>query len=200
VVRIALGLLAVSALAAHLLSAGGVAGATPVLPPPVSIGSGDVVLVVPTPEPPPPAPVARRVARARPTPTPLPIVPTPTPPPKPAVADPVVVYAPTRPEIKVEPHRVYEEDEVDVRPRRIQGTSVPYPDWGPELSRGQRVSITASFVVTEAGDVTDIRVEEGGGALEAVLLEISSWKYLPGLKDGIPVKVRVHAKHTFIGG
>jgi TonB family protein len=107
---------------------------------------------------------------------------------------------PSRPPLEVEPHRVYEEDEVDVPPRRIQGMSASYPDWGPDLGRGDRASITASFVVNEEGDVTDIRVEEGGGALEAVLVAISRWKYEPGLKDGVPVKVRVRMKHTFIGG
>jgi TonB family protein len=116
------------------------------------------------------------------------------------VAEPVVVYPPSTHAVAVEPHRVYEEGEVDVPPRRVQGKSAPYPRWGPELSRGQQVSITASFVVNEDGDVTDIRVEKGGGALEAVLVEISRWKYEPGLKDGVPVKVRVLAKHTFIGG
>ena len=78
--------------------------------------------------------------------------------------------------------------------------SAPYPQWGPELSRGQRVSITASYVVTESGDVTDIQLEQGGGALEVVLVAISRWKFEPGLKDGLPVKGRVHFKHTFIGG
>ena len=99
----------------------------------------------------------------------------------------------------LDPH-VYKEDEVDVRPRRISGSTGSYPDWGPKLGRGQRVSITASYVVNEAGDVTDIRVERGGGVLEAVLLEISRWKYEPGLRNGLPVKVRVSLKHTFIGG
>ena len=201
VVRIAAGLLAVSALGAHLLSAGGVAGADPVLPAPEPIGSGDVLLAVPSPEPPPPAPAARRVARFRPAPVPTAVAATPTPPPaEPAVAEPVLVLPPARPETAVEPHRVYEEDEVDVPPRRIRGRSASYPDWGPELSRGERASITASFVVNEEGDVTDIEVEKGGGALEAVLVDISRWKYEPGLKDGIPVKVRVKMKHTFIGG
>jgi predicted Ser/Thr protein kinase len=200
VLRIAAGLLAVSALGVHLLGAGGVAGADSVLPAPEPIGSGDVLLAVPSPEPPPPPAAPRRVARSRPTPAPTPVA-TPTPVPSaPAVAEPVLVLAPTRPEIAVEPHRVYEEDEVDVRPRRIRGRSAPYPDWGPELSRGQRASITASFVVNEEGDVTDIQVEKGGGALEAVLVDISRWKYEPGLKDGIPVKVRVRMRHTFIGG
>jgi predicted Ser/Thr protein kinase/outer membrane biosynthesis protein TonB len=198
-IRIAAGLLAVGALGLHLLSAGGVAGAAPVLPPPEPIGLADIPLAVPTPEPPPPAPV-RRVARVRPRPSPSPVAATPAPRAEPAVAEPVVVLPPTRPEIALEPHRVYEQDEVDVPPHRIQGRSAPYPEWGPELSRGERASIEASFVVTEEGHVTDIRVEKGGGALQAVLVDISRWKYEPGLKDGIPVKVRVRMKHTFIGG
>jgi hypothetical protein len=95
---------------------------------------------------------------------------------------------------------VYDEDDVDVRPRRLAGMTAPYPEWGPKLPRGRSVSITASYVVTEEGLVTDIRVERGGGVLEAVLLEISRWKFEPGTIAGVPVKVRVHWKHTFIGG
>jgi serine/threonine-protein kinase len=202
VARIAAGLVGVGALALHLLSAGGVARATPVLPPPAPIGSGDILLAVPSPKPPPPAAVVPRVARSVPVPAPpVAATPTPTPPPPaPAVAEPVVVLPPRRSGIAVEPHRVYEEDEVDVPPRRIQGRSAAYPEWGPDLSRGERASISASFVVNEEGDVTDIVAEKGGGALEAVLVEISRWKYEPGLKDGVPVKVRVRMKHTFIGG
>jgi outer membrane biosynthesis protein TonB len=96
--------------------------------------------------------------------------------------------------------RIYKEDEVDVAPRRVSGLSAPYPEWEPRLARGERRSLTASFLVTEAGDVTDIRVEKGKGALEAVFLEISRWKFTPGLKDGVPVKVRVRWRQTFVGG
>jgi hypothetical protein len=200
VARIATGLLAVTALGLHLLAAGGVARATPIFIP-RPIGSGDIQLPAPSPEPAPvPESVSRRVARARPAPAPIPAA-TPTPPPvRPVVAEPVVVHPPTRGPAAIEPNRVYEEDEVDVPPHRIQGHSAPYPDWGPELGRGQRASITATFVVTEEGDVTDIEVEKGGGALEAVLIEISRWKFEPGLKDGIPVKVRMRSSHAFIGG
>jgi predicted Ser/Thr protein kinase len=95
--------------------------------------------------------------------------------------------------------RVYRLSEVDVKPRRVAGTSAPYPEWGPRLPKGKRVSITASYVVTEHGDVTDIRVEEGGGVLEAVLLEMSRWKYRPGMKNGVPVKVRIRWRYTYIG-
>ncbi len=192
--RMALAQTAVAVLAVHLVSAGGaVPPPKPRLPPvePVAVPS-------PTPEPrplPQPPPAVRISARPTQTahtthaPTPLPIVllPPETRPPTPAPPPPL------------DP-RVYEEDEVDLAPRRLSGSSASYPDWGPKLSKGEKVSITASFVVNEAGDVTDIRVEQGGGVLEAVLLEISRWKYEPGRKGGAPVKVRVSWKHTFIGG
>jgi len=116
----------------------------------------------------------------------------------PPADEPLVAAAPSRPSVDVA--RVYDEDEVDVKPRRIAGASGPYPEWGPRLPKGRSVSITASYVVTEEGLVTDIRVERGGGVLEAVLVEISRWKYLPGTKGGVPVKVRIRMKHTFIGG
>jgi len=199
--RIAAGLAGVTALAWHLLSAGGVAGASPVPEKHAPIGSADIVLDVPakaaartsTPAP-------RRVAVALPAPTPVALA---TPPPRssqPAMADPVVVHPPTaRPDVAFEPHRVYEEDEVDVPPRRVAGMGSGYPDWAPGLERGQRVTIRYSFVVTEAGDVTDIQVEHGEGALEAVLVAMSRWKFEPGIKDGLPVKVRVRSSHTFVG-
>ena len=196
--RMALAQAALAVLAVHLVSAGGVAA------PPAPPTSSGVLVASSVPQPvadvgPVAAPPRPRSATPRapvvastPLPTPMPTAPVelPTQPlrqlqqPPPTASDP----------------RVYEGDEVDVPPRRLSGASAPYPDWGPKLARGARVSITASFVVNEVGDVTDIRVEHGGGVLEAVLLEISRWKYEPGRKNGRPVKVRVIWKHSFIGG
>jgi predicted Ser/Thr protein kinase len=184
--RIAAAQVLVAALAVHLFGAGGVRPA-PVAP----------LVVVPAPTPSP----------AAPSPSPSPVAPSPlvtvaalpahppVPPSTPAAAE-----AAPPPGAKPLRSRVYDEDEVDVRPRRIAGMSAPYPEWGPRLGKDQRVSITATFVVTEEGLVTDIRVESGGGVLEAVLHEISRWRYEPGRKDGVPVKVRVRTKHTFLGG
>jgi serine/threonine-protein kinase len=201
--RIAAAQAAVAALAVHLVSAGGARPASIPSPPPVP-AAAPTAAPAPTPAPSPvePSPVVtvqaravrrRPAPRATPVPTPLPLgavaLPDVEPPPAPlAVARPA------------EPARVYGEDEVDVRPRRLAGTTAPYPEWGPKLPKGRRVSITASYVVTEEGLVTDIRVERGGGVLEAVLLEISRWRFEPGTIGGVPVKVRVHWKHTFIGG
>ena len=88
---------------------------------------------------------------------------------------------------------------MDVKPRRIAGMSAPYPEWGPKLAKGPTVSITASYVVTEEGLVTEHPGRARRGVLEAVLLEISRWRYEPGRNEGVPVKVRVRMRHTFIG-
>ena len=192
IARMALAQAALAVLAVHLVGAGGVAA-----PPVPAVASGPPVATpLPTPvvtiEPvatPHPRDVSSHapVAASTPPATPMPTAP---------------VELGTRellPAPPVDP-KVYDPDEVDTPPRRVSGASAPYPQWGPKLARGARVSITASFVVNEAGDVTDIRVEEGGGVLESVLLEISRWKYEPGRKAGRPVKVRMSWKHTFIGG
>jgi len=195
---------AVAALAVHLVSAGGVQPATiPAAPPVVLPVPAPAPTPAPTPSPVTPTPVV--TVRARPTsrpPAPH-ATPVPTPmPPGTVVLPPVEAPAPAPLSVRsaVDPSRVYEEDEVDVKPRRLAGTTAPYPEWGPKLPKGRSVSITASYVVTEEGLVTDIRVERGGGVLEAVLLEISRWKFEPGTIGGVPVKVRVQWKHTFIGG
>jgi serine/threonine-protein kinase len=201
ILRMGVAQAALAALAVHLVSAGGVQPVPapvphPDVPPPLLPASAS------TPSPPPPLvsvmarPAARPPApRSTPLPTPLP--------PSPAVVLPsIVAPGPTPPPSRpaVDASRVYDEDEVDVKPLRVSGMSAPYPEWGPKLPKGKSASITASYVVTEEGLVTDIQVERGGGVLEAVLLEISRWRYEPGLKDGVPVKVRVRWKHTFIGG
>ena len=200
-VRIAAAQAAVAALAVHLVSAGGVRSASIPLPPPPAVPAATPA-PTPTPSPVAPAPVVTVKARPiRRPPTPR-VTPFPTPIPLGAVALPDVEAppAPLPAARSADASRVYDEDEVDVRPRRLAGMMAPYPEWGPKLPKGRRVSITASYVVTEEGLVTDIRVERGGGVLEAVLLEISRWRFEPGTIGGVPVKVRLHWKHTFVGG
>jgi outer membrane biosynthesis protein TonB/predicted Ser/Thr protein kinase len=198
-VRIAVAQAALAVLAVHLVSAGGVDHAAFPARPAVVVPTP---APTPTPSPVPRAPVvtvqARPVSRppaprATPVPTPLPLGVV-------TLPDVEAPPAPLSATWDLDTSRVYEEDEVDIRPRRLAGTTAPYPDWGPRLPKGRRVSITASYVVTEDGHVTDIRVERGGGVLEAVLLEISRWKFEPGMIHGVPVKVRLQWKHTFIGG
>ena len=59
-----------------------------------------------------------------------------------------------------------------------------------------------SFVVTEDGEVTDLRIVEsaGRGVDEAVLSAVKKWKYSPAVKKGTPVKVRVEFRQTFRAG
>jgi serine/threonine-protein kinase len=189
--RMAVAQAALALVAVHLVSAGGVA--SPQLPPLPLAAAFRLPARAPAA---PHAPARSRGAepdepRVDPTPVPTPL---PTTPALLPVSQPDVALLPEPVDV-----RVYDEEEVDEKPRRIAGSSASYPDWGPKLERGRSVSITASFVVNEAGDVTDIRVEQGGGVLEAVLLELSRWKYEPGVRNGRPVKVRVSWKHTFIG-
>jgi hypothetical protein len=207
IARIATAQAAIAALAVHLVTAGGATTAsTPPRPASAAAASGAAALSTPAPTPtPPPVPPSPEVTiRARPVrrlPTPQ-VTPVPVPIPVDVVALPDVEAppAPLTAAPRVDTSRVYDESEVDVKPRAMAGMTAPYPEWGPKLPKGRSVSITASYVVTEEGLVTDIRVERGGGVLEAVLLEISRWKYVPGTIAGVPVKVRVLWKHTFVGG
>jgi serine/threonine-protein kinase len=203
IARMAVAQAALALLAVHLVGAGGVVPA-----PPHRLAAAETsTRPLSTPASPEPAPSPTSVPRSAPPvrasarPAPVRATPQPTPLPVPTASSLALAAlpAPAAAAPPIDP-RVYSEREVDVTPRRIRGSEGSYPDWGPKLGRGERVSITASFVVNEAGDVTDIRVEKGGGVLEAVLLEISRWKYEPGRKNGMPVKVRQSWKHTFIGG
>jgi TonB family protein len=60
-----------------------------------------------------------------------------------------------------------------------------------------------SFVVTEEGTVTDVRLVESGGSKpldEAVLQGVRGWKFSPAVKRGVKVKVRINQKQTFRAG
>ena len=98
--------------------------------------------------------------------------------------------------------RVFTETEVDTPPKKTSGRSASYPSSAPTLKRGQRASVTVSFVVTEKGEVTDLQVIETGGAEldESVLKALKSWKFTPGVKHGTKVKVKLSRRHTFLGG
>ncbi len=198
VARLVAAQLALAALATHLIAAG---GAVPSPPAPASMPrSGAVRPAVRPAARQPMVSATRRVSRPttpivsvavasiRPQPQPV------SPPPGPQARIPSGAGRP------VDTSRVYGDDEVDVKPRRVLGDNIPYPEWGPRLSRGKRATIVASFVVTEHGDVTEIRVEEGGGILEAVLPQMSRWKWEPGRRNGVPVKVRIRWRQTYVGG
>jgi TonB family protein len=104
----------------------------------------------------------------------------------------------------VDPSHVYANTaaEVDVLARKKSGLSAAYPRDAPRLKTGQSISVSVSFVVTEAGDVEDVKVLESGGRIidEAVVEAIRRWKYDPAQKQGQAVKVRVAFKQTFLAG
>jgi TonB family protein len=103
----------------------------------------------------------------------------------------------------VDPSRVYLPNEVDSPAKRVSGTSPSYPsDRAPPLRSGESVSVTVSFVVTETGEVTDLKVMESANKIvdEAVLAAIRGWKYSPATKNGTKVKVRMALKQTFRTG
>jgi TonB family protein len=115
-------------------------------------------------------------------------------------AIPKPVATPT-PEV-VDANHVYAEGEVDTPPKKVSGRSAEYPSSAPALKRGQRASVTVSFVVTDTGDVSDVQVTESGGPQldEAVASAFRTWKFTPGVKRGLKVKVKVSRRHTFLGG
>jgi serine/threonine-protein kinase len=101
----------------------------------------------------------------------------------------------------VDTERIYQNTaaEVDVPARKVSGSSAEYPKRAPSLRSGQSVSVSVSFVVTEKGEVEDVKVLESAGRMvdEAVVSAFRSWKYEPAVKQGQKVKVKVNWKQTF---
>jgi protein TonB len=110
------------------------------------------------------------------------------------------------PKPEVDPNHVYENTAADVdvlAKKKAPSVSPEYPKRNaPNLKSGQSVSVAGNFVVTEKGEVEDIKVLESGGRVidEAVLSAVRQWKYEPAQKEGQKVKVRVNFKHTFLQG
>lgn len=114
-----------------------------------------------------------------------------------AVATPVPT---ARPDV-VDTAQVYLPNEVDTAPRKLSGT-VSYPLNAPKLRSGESASVSVSFVVTDEGEVTDPKIMESGGRIldDVVLAAVRGWKYSPGVKRGVQVKVRMTVKQTFRAG
>jgi TonB family protein len=117
----------------------------------------------------------------------------------------VVAPPPTLAEEGVDSNRIYVNapPEVDTPARKSAGTSAAYPgERAPRLKSGDSVSVRINFVVTETGEVTDLRVVESAGRVvdEAVMAAVRKWKYSPAVRKGTPVKVRVEFRQTFRAG
>ncbi len=153
----------------------------------------------------PPSEAAEPTAAPTPTPTPTAKPATPRPVPTTTLAAPAVTQAvapatapaaPVPP--SVDPAKVYLEDEVDTPPKKLSGD--PYSP--PRLRSGESVSLTLSWVVSENGEIGDIEVVQSGGKTldEGVVQAIRKWKFAPGVKQGVKVKVRLARKYTFKAG
>lgn len=96
------------------------------------------------------------------------------------------------------PKDAYLEQEVDLPPSQASGNPVAFP---PNMSTtpGQSLSVGVTFMVTEDGDVTQIKIVESGGLPldEAVLRAIATWKFEPATKGGRKVKTLLRRKFTF---
>jgi TonB family protein len=99
---------------------------------------------------------------------------------------------------------VYDENDgtLTQKPVKTGGKSAEYPRDAPQLKRGQRASVTCSFIVTENGDVADVQVVESAGEAvdNAVVSAYKTWKFTPASKQGQKVRVRVTRRQTFLGG
>jgi TonB family protein len=99
---------------------------------------------------------------------------------------------------------VYDENDGAIQPKpiKVSGKSAEYPKDAPALKRGQRASVTVSFVVLDSGEVTDVQIVESAGTNvdDAVISAYKTWKFTPGMKQGAKVRVRVTRRQTFLGG
>ncbi len=109
---------------------------------------------------------------------------------------------PAQPEA-VDTARVYADSEVDVKARKVSGKSPSYPsERAPRLRSGERVSVLLQFVVSESGEVQDVKVLESGGKAvdDVVVSAVRSWRYEPATKRGTKIKSLTAFKQTFLGG
>jgi TonB family protein len=118
---------------------------------------------------------------------PLAVEPTPRPTPVPAVVDAGRIYLP---------------QDVDIPAKKLSGDS-PSASEMPRMKRGDRISVTVTFVVDENGEVSNVAVTESqaGERLDrAVNDAVKRWRFAPAVKSGVKVKVRETRKFTYQAG
>ena len=93
---------------------------------------------------------------------------------------------------------IFEIAEVDTEPDALVRIAPIYP---PELKK-QRFTGTVNVQVDvdEAGNMTNLKILNSAHPdfTAAVLKAIPQWKYNPGIKDGVPVKTRIHLPMKFV--
>ena len=108
----------------------------------------------------------------------------------------------TPPPVAVDASRVYEAREVDTPPQKLSGEA-PDSSGLPHMKRGERISVTVAFVINENGEVVNLEISEsqaGERLNQAVLDAVRRWRFAPGVKGGVKVKVRDVRKFTYQAG
>ena len=92
---------------------------------------------------------------------------------------------------------IYEISALNSPPRPIKQVAPRYP---PELKR-ERVEgeVEIVFVVLEDGSIDDLRIKKMSNPAfaESLVEAVKQWKFEPGIKDGRPVKTRIHFPMSF---
>jgi predicted Ser/Thr protein kinase len=140
-----------------------------------------------------------RPATPRPTSVPTPVETRPQPTPEAPEPGPEPEPEPTP--LEVDTSVVYLANQVDQKPEQVSARGLS-SDQKPKLRAGESVSVTVSYVVTEEGDVVDVRIiDTDDTALgEAQAKVIGKWKYKPAVKQGVPVKYQFVRKFTYRAG
>ena len=64
--------------------------------------------------------------------------------------------------------------------------------------QGVDMVVVVKFIVTETGDVEDIKILSGHPTLDAAVIEaVKAWRFTPGTLDGKPVRVVRKIKFPF---
>jgi len=101
--------------------------------------------------------------------------------------------------------KVTEGDLVERGPDVVDPKCIACPGVGyPEAARRAKLegSVQVSFIVTEAGVVEEIIVEESGGDVfdQEVMATLKTWRHEPATKNGVRVKLRMRKRFTFRQG
>lgn len=94
------------------------------------------------------------------------------------------------------PPKPYQITEVTTPPGALTKSMPAYPE--EARKQGIDMVVVVKFVVTETGDVEDIKVLTGHPTLDdAVVAALRTWKFTPGTLDGKPVRVVRKMKFPF---
>jgi len=102
----------------------------------------------------------------------------------------------TAPPLPTAPPRPYQVVEVTTPPVAIRRSMPSYPE--EARKQGIEAVVVVKFVVTETGDVEDIKIVSGHPMLDAaVIAALRTWRFNPGTLDGKVVRVVRKMKFPF---